>query len=74
MTVYIVITEWNRPHDCEGGFTLEGVALSRRACRPIVKRAIREYRSFGHVRFRGDDPEWDYDLQIEERDVEGATP
>lgn len=73
MPVYVVVTEWNRPHDVEGGYTLEGVALSYRKAQQSAREAKQAYQAMGNVAFnqRGvagsDDSEWDFDIRIEKR-------
>lgn len=76
MTVWVVITEWNRPHDTEGGFTLEGVAGSDTEAGRIRDQAITQYREFGHTEFY--DPatdtthdDWDFDVHVEACEVSG---
>lgn len=44
MKVLVVITEWNRPHDCEGGYTLEGVATTQAGADKLIKAAHETYR------------------------------
>lgn len=71
--VYVVVTEWNRPHDVEGGYSIEGVALSYRRAQQSARETREAYRAMGNVSFnqRGapgsDDSEWDFDVRIEKR-------
>lgn len=76
MNVFVVITEWNRPHDCEGGYTLEGIAATREKAEWIKLGSVAEYTEFGHKQFNdpnvpdSDDSEWDYDIEIREEEVQ----
>lgn len=68
--VFVVMTEWNRPHDSDGGSTLEGVYDNEVAARRASWAAMREYIGFGHAVFgRRNDSEWDCDVTIERIEV-----
>src|SRR5438128_1221197 len=44
MKVFVVITEWNRGYDLEGGFTLEGVYASKKSATAANKALIKHYK------------------------------
>ena len=71
MIVYLVITEFKRGSDMNGGYALETVAASRRAAFRRAANVSRSYRDSGMRRCKrsNDSPEWDFDITIEEAEV-----
>jgi hypothetical protein len=74
MTVYVVYTEWNRPHDCDGGCAIEGIAATEQGAIAIAAGAHEEHKGYGHVPYFDDETgessdDWDYDVHTESYEV-----
>lgn len=67
MIVYVVSTEWNRPHDCDGASVVEGVYASKANAEDAAVKVRDEYAGYGHTPYdTNHDVSWDFDTTVQE--------